>query len=221
MNIQDTNLSEYKAILKNIEESKRQLKVIEDRIIENSNLKIGNIVERDRGIDSEIGEKYKISSITIDTNRYCLTYGIKGINSNLKIDTFSYIREENLKLIKGRNNIEDIQVRIYIKFDGVASRNGHKSYSSNAKVSIDNWVTSKSLKRYTVYQSDYIAWYDYKIDDSTNKLLKSHLKHHYNIDEFDNKYKLVSLEETKTIIKKDFPTKEDTLIEKMFKLIKD
>jgi len=100
MNTQDTNLSEYKAILKNIKDSKRQLKVIEDRIIENSNLKIGNIVERDRGIDSEIGEKYKISSIAFDSDRYCLVYGIKGIYSKCHIDTFSCIREENLKLIK-------------------------------------------------------------------------------------------------------------------------
>jgi hypothetical protein len=94
-------ISEYKDIEHDIKRFKRLLTLIEDEIIKGSTLKIGDLVERDRGITSEIGITYRISSIAFDTDRYCLTYGIKLVDSVSDYDTYSCIGENELKKMEG------------------------------------------------------------------------------------------------------------------------
>lgn len=95
-------IAEYKSVEYDIKRFKRLLVLLGEEMVKKSPLKIGTLVERNRGIDSENGVHYKISSIIFNDDEYCLTYGIKLVGDMGDYDTYSCINEEKLKKIEGK-----------------------------------------------------------------------------------------------------------------------
>lgn len=93
----NNKIEEYKSIMIRIADLRKEALQMEDEIISKSSLKIGDVVERDRGIESEVGVQYRISSVWFDSDDMVVRYGIKLIGDDSAGDTFCCILLNDLK----------------------------------------------------------------------------------------------------------------------------
>jgi len=97
-NSEDGLLEEYERCKDELDFINNKIEYIKDKMIQISKYKIGDLVKCDE-VEKEL--VFKITNIRFNDNCNCLIYSIKKLGSKSVYGSYSFIKEENLKSIKG------------------------------------------------------------------------------------------------------------------------